>query len=207
MELLPRPPGRQALRLLVATPRYLPSMGGVENHVYQVSQRLVRSGVQVTVLTTDPTGQLDPFEWMDGVAVWRVKAWPAQRDFYFAPGIYQAIRHGRWDLVHCQSYHTFVAPLAMLGALRAHIPYLVTFHGGGHSSRLRHAARGTQIRLLRPLLARARRLVAVANFEVEQFGAQLGLPRDRFVVIPNGCDLPGPASLASAETREDAMAR
>jgi glycosyltransferase involved in cell wall biosynthesis len=203
LALPPLPRGRRAFRLLVATPRYLPLLGGVENHVYQVTQRLVRAGVQVTVLTADPGGKLEPFEWMEGVAVWRVRAWPAQRDYYFAPGIYQAIRHGRWDLVHCQSYHTFVAPLAMLGALRAHIPYLVTFHGGGHSSRLRHGARGIQIQMLRPLLSRAARLVAVANFEVEQFGARLGLPRDRFVVIPNGCDLPEPASPSGAEAWQD----
>jgi glycosyltransferase involved in cell wall biosynthesis len=178
-------------------------MGGVENHVYQVTQRLARCGVQVTVLTADPGGRLEPFEWMDAVAVWRVKAWPAQRDYCFAPGIYQAITQGRWDLIHCQSYHTFVAPLAMLGALRANIPYLVTFHGGGHSSRLRHAARGAQIQLLRPLLSRAARLVALANFEVAHFGTRLGVPRDRFVVIPNGCDLPEPAPLDHISAPED----
>ena len=78
----------------------------------------------------------------------------------------------------------------MLAALRARIPYVVTFHGGGHSSRTRQAFRRLQWTVLRPLLARARRLIAVAEFEAERFSAALRLPRERFVVIPNGSDLP-----------------
>jgi glycosyltransferase involved in cell wall biosynthesis len=67
---------------------------------------------------------------------------------------------------------------------------VVTFHGGGHSSRLRNALRGTQWFLLRPLLAHAERLIAVAEFEIEFWGKKLRLPADRFVFIPNGADLP-----------------
>jgi glycosyltransferase involved in cell wall biosynthesis len=145
--------------------------------------------VDVTVLSTDPSGQLPTDEQSEGVKIWRVRAWPARRDYYFAPGIYQVVTRGSWDIVHVQSYHTLVAPLAMLGALRASIPYVVTFHGGGHSSRLRNALRGVQRALLRPLLARAERLVATARFETAFFGKRLRLPRERFVYIPNGSDI------------------
>src|SRR5262249_55524255 len=84
------------------------------------------------------------------------------------------------------------------GALRAGIPYVATFHGGGHSSRLRTRLRGTQLRLLRPLLARAQALVAVAPFEVDHYGEALDLPRSRFVLIPNGADLPAPTTARAA---------
>jgi glycosyltransferase involved in cell wall biosynthesis len=78
----------------------------------------------------------------------------------------------------------------MLAARRAGIPYLVTFHGGGHSSRLRNGLRGVQWSLLRPLISKADRLVALANFEIEWWGRIFGVPSERFVVIPNGADLP-----------------
>jgi glycosyltransferase involved in cell wall biosynthesis len=42
---------------------------------------------------------------------------------------------------------------------------------------------------MRPLLRRAARLVAVARFEIERYSAELGLPRERFVLIPNGVDI------------------
>lgn len=173
----------------MVTPRYFPSVGGVETHVAQVATRVAAAGHDVTVLTTD-TGRPPTFEERDGVALRRLPAWPERRDWNISPGIYSEVRRGLWDVVHVQSYHTAVAPLAMLAAARSRIPYVVTFHGGGHSSRLRHRLRGVQLATLRPLLARAAALVAVAPFEVDLYGSRLHLPRDRFVLIPNGADLP-----------------
>lgn len=178
------------LRVLMVTPRYFPLIGGVETHVDQVARRLVQSGADVTVLTTDPGGKLPQREERDGVTIERVRAWPAERDYYFAPGLVDVIARGSWDLMHCQSYHTLVAPLAMATALRSRLPYVVTFHGGGHSSRLRNAIRSPQWALLRPLLARATRLVAVARFEISLYGQRLRVPSERFALIPNGADLP-----------------
>jgi glycogen synthase len=83
----------------------------------------------------------------------------------------------------------------MLAAQRARLPYVVTFHAGGHSSRLRHALRPLQLSLVRPLLARADRLVALAPFEIEHYSQRLRVPRERFVLVSNGSDLPRPATL------------
>ena len=196
--------GSRAMRILQVTPRFLPYSGGVESHVYQVASRLSREGHQVTILTTDTTGQLATREDMDGFTIRRVPAWPPERDLYWAPRLTNVIRQEPWDVVHVQSYHTFVAPLAMWAAARARRPYVVTFHGGGHSSTLRNAIRGSQVRLLKPLLARASRIVAVAAFEIDLYGRRLGIPSSRFRLIPNGCDLPAgraPAGM-SAPTDE-----
>jgi glycosyltransferase involved in cell wall biosynthesis len=178
------------LRLLFVTPRYLPYTGGTEIHTYEVARRMVQWGHAVTVLTTDPRRELATREESDGIMIRRVAAWPTERDYYFAPGIYAEIARGEWDIVHCQGYHTFVAPLAMVAALRHKIPYVVTFHSGGHSSRLRNAARPIQQGMLRPLLLRAQRLICVSRFEAEYFRERLQLPAARMVVIPNGSNLP-----------------
>jgi glycosyltransferase involved in cell wall biosynthesis len=168
----------------MVTPRYLPHIGGVERYVYELSSRLARCGIDVTVLTTDTTGELPRSEEQEGVRVLRVPAWPRRRDYCFAPDIYRTVSDGDWDIVHIQSYHTFVAPLAMLAARRRNIPYIVTFHGGGHSAWSRRIMRRPHWRLLRPLLANAARLVALAQFEVDVYGRRLGVPRDRFVLVP-----------------------
>jgi glycosyltransferase involved in cell wall biosynthesis len=101
------------------------------------------------------------------------------------------VARGSWDLVHVQGVHTLVAPMVMAAARRRGLPYLVTFHTGGHSSRLRRAFRPLQWRLLRPLLKQARGLVAVCEYEAELFSKVLGLSRDRFAVIRNGFEMPG----------------
>jgi glycogen synthase len=176
--------------MLMVTPRSPLGQGGSERHVMEVSRRLAASGVDVEVLCADSPGPALVEECHDGVPIRSVRRWPANRDYYFAPGIWREMaRGGPWDVVHVQSYHTLVPPIAMLRALTLRVPYVVTFHSGGHSSRLRHRLRGLQRRVLRPLLARAARLVAVARFEIELYSEELRLPPGRFALIPNGTDI------------------
>jgi glycosyltransferase involved in cell wall biosynthesis len=191
----------RALKVLMVTPRYLPEIGGVERHVHEVATRIAASGeAEVTVLTTVRDGRAGVQREGD-VEVRRVPAHPRGRDWLFAPGIVGEIAEGGWDVVHVQSYHTLVAPIALATAARRRIPYLVTFHGGGHSQRIRNQARRGQRALLRPLLARAVSLVALAPFEIEEYSAELRIPAERFALIPNGVELPLPAPAAAHNGR------
>jgi glycosyltransferase involved in cell wall biosynthesis len=180
----------------MVTPRSPLGQGGSERHVMEVSRRLASDGVEVEVLCADSPGPPLTVERREGVTIRSVRHWPAERDYYVAPRIWSQMRPAdHWDVVHVQSYHTLVPPLAMLRALSLGVPYVVTFHSGGHSSRLRHRLRGIQRRALRPLLTRAARLVAVAQFEIDLYSRELRLPAERFALIPNGIDLAvGPAT-------------
>jgi glycosyltransferase involved in cell wall biosynthesis len=81
---------------------------------------------------------------------------------------------------------------------------VVTFHTGGHSSRLRGVVRPLQWRLLRPGLRAAAALVAVSEFEAALFARALRVPRDRLTVIPNGFELPEPPAQSSLGGEEGA---
>ena len=177
------------LRVLIVTPRSPLGLGGVEHHVSETASRIAAMGAHVEVLCADPGGHRHAEQPRDGVMIRSVRAWPAGSDWCLAPGMWSAIAREEWDVIHVQSYHTFVPPLAMLRALTLRIPYCLTFHGGGHSSRWRSGMRSAQLRALRPLLARATRLVALARFEIDVYSPLLRLPRERFVLIPNGTDL------------------
>lgn len=180
------------LRILQVSARYYPLMGGIETHVYEVSRRMARLGHDVTVLTTDPSGKLAPQEMIDGVNVRRVRAYPAQGELYVAPEVYRWVtrNEGNWDVMHVQGYHTFVPFFAIAGALKAKIPFTLTFHSGGNSSALRNAVRHTQWQMLRPFLSKANLLCGVSHFEANQFRQAMGLPMSMFRVIPNGSNLP-----------------
>jgi glycosyltransferase involved in cell wall biosynthesis/GT2 family glycosyltransferase len=196
-----------APRVLMVTPRSPLEQGGVERHVMEVSRRLAAVDVRVEVLCADPERGKATSETRDGVRIRTVRAWPRGRDWFLAPGVWREMGREKWDLVHIQSYHTLVAPLAMLRALTLRIPFVVTFHGGGHSSQLRNRSRSLQMRLLRPLLRQAARLVAIARFEIEDYGAALGVPSERFAFIPNGTDLSfSDADLATAEPETTTLA-
>ncbi|HEY7030764.1 MAG TPA: glycosyltransferase family 4 protein [Thermomicrobiales bacterium] len=184
------PTTAEPLRILMVTARYLPDIGGTEVHTKELAERLAALGHDVTVLTTDLWDELPGVEWTSRVRIRRVRAWPADRDYYFAPSIFRIVTRGRWDIVHCQGYHTLVAPITMLAAWRARIPFVVSFHSGGHSSAFRRAIRGMQRRALRPLLARAHRLVGGSTFEAQYFEKKLGLPSEKFAVVPVVAHLP-----------------
>lgn len=178
-------------RVLQVVQRFFPEIGGTETHVAEVAGRLSSQGeFDVTVLTTDRSGELPRSASVDGLPVIRRRSWPRHQDFYLSPGLAPVIARGGWDLVHFQGVHTLVPPVGMLAARAARIPYVLTFHSGGHSSPRRTAGRDLQWRVLAPLLRRADRLVAVSRFERGHFSAAAGIDPDRFVVIPNGGVLP-----------------
>jgi glycosyltransferase involved in cell wall biosynthesis/GT2 family glycosyltransferase len=181
--------GGKQPRVLTVTPLSPLSQGGVERHVMEVTRRFAAAGAEVEVLCTEPGGPAISEEKRDGVTIRTVRAWPADRDWCLAPRLWREMGRRPWDVVHIQSYHTLVAPLAMLRALTLGIPYVVTFHGGGHTSELRNHSRPLQRLLLRPLLKRAKRLIAVARFEIGEYGGEMGIPAERFALIPNGTDL------------------
>src|SRR5207237_3022702 len=63
--------------------------------------------------------------------------------------------------------------------------------------------RRLQWMMLRPFLLRARKLIAVSEFEAGFFREQLRLPVERFAIIPNGAGhLPGEPGPAEAATNE-----
>ena len=185
-------PTDRPIRVLEVVPRFFPDLGGTESHVHEVTRRLTQhEDLDITVLATDRTGRLAPTErTAEGFDVIRRRSYPKTRDYYFAPGIVEVISKGDWDLVHFQGVHTLVPVVGMLAARRAGIPYVLTFHTGGHSSSVRSGIRGVQWKVLTPLLRGATKLVAVSRYEKRRFVDATGIPADRFVVIHNGGSLP-----------------
>jgi glycosyltransferase involved in cell wall biosynthesis len=182
-------PGRP-LRVLVVAARFLPDLGGIETHVYEVTRRMAtKRELDLTVLTTDRSGTRPSREDFGNFVALRCRAYPRRKDYYFAPAVYQHILSGAYDLIHCQGIHTAVPVLAMLAARRRQIPYVVTFHTGGHSSGLRGRLRGAQWRALAPLLRGATTLVAVSRFEQRTF-QNMCPAESRFRIVQNGGELP-----------------
>jgi glycogen synthase len=184
----------EPLRILMVSARYFPFVGGIESHVHEVGRRMAERGHAVTVLTADPSGELPDTETAEGMRIIRVGAWLTGTDYCLAPGLATQLLKGDWDIVHVQGYHTFSAPLAMLASLFKRVPFVVTFHSGGHSSGFRNSIRALQHACLRPLMSYADCLIGVSQFEADFFSRRMRISRDRFVVVPNGASLPRPTS-------------
>ena len=172
----------------MVTPWFFPDTGGIERHVLEVARQLAASGVTVTVAAADNTRTRPEVDEIEGIAVRRVPAWPRRRDYLLAPAVYGLASRPDWDLVHVQSWYTAVPPLAMLAALRAGTPFLVTPHGG-NASLLRRPFRPVQRSALGPLVRRAEAVIALNEPQRTMLVRQLRLRPERTHVIPNGSDL------------------
>ena len=183
------PTSRGPLRVDMVSACALPLMGGIETHVHEVSTRLGAAGVDVTVLTTDRSGDLPVEEKLPGYHLRRFPAYPRSRDYYLAPGLARhLLRADDYDVVHIQGVHTLVAPAALAAARRAGIPTVLTFHTGGHSSALRGSLRPLQWKVLAPLIRSTAALVAVSDYERQTFAAVLGDTEGAIRLIRNGCE-------------------
>ena len=99
-------------------------------HSYQVSQRHITLGRPVTVLTSDRSRNLPEQKRrlttsQSGVS----QLGRAIVITNFAPDIFQKVVRSDFDVLHVQSYHTLVSPIAMVAALLAKKPHVVSFHG------------------------------------------------------------------------------
>jgi glycosyltransferase involved in cell wall biosynthesis len=177
-----------SVRLAMVSSRYPPYVGGVETHVYEVARRIAAKGLDLTVLTTDLTGELPRLEHAGLLTVRRYPAWPKRSDLYVSPALVRQIREGSYDLLHVQGVNNFLPPMALMAAQRSGVPTVATFHGGGHSSRVRKMVRGMQWQALRPLLRRTQGLVGVSHFEVGTWAGRLGLEPERIRLIRNGAE-------------------
>ena len=145
------------LRVLTVTPRSPLAQGGVERHVMEVTRRLAAAGAEVEVLCTEPGGPRLHEEERDGVEI--RTCGPGRRT---ATGAWRRGSGARSAAPSpgtsstCRATTRWSRRWRCCGRSRCGIPYVVTFHGGGHSSGAAQPPRAAlQRRLLRPLLRRA----------------------------------------------------
>lgn len=174
-----------ALSVVQVTPRYPPQTGGVENHVREISERLVDRGHEVTVLTADAGRDGEHRETRNGVAVRRHRSLAPSGAYHVAPGIAAAVRKRTVDVVHAHNYHSL--PLAFAAAGVGDGRFVATPHYHGESA---SGFRNLLHRLYHPFGARALRradaVVSVSEWEGDRLAADFGVES---VVVPNGIDV------------------
>lgn len=117
------------MKILFVTKHYLPRTGGVEKQVAGLSERMVRRGHQVTILTETYENNLPQNETLNGVKVMRVK-FPHIKYIGLIYTWFWFIFHlefiRNFDIVHFHSSFIWYWPLRLLLYSK---PIYVTFHG------------------------------------------------------------------------------
>ena len=178
------------MRVAQVCPRYFPYIGGVETHVGEISGKLVETGFEVEVLTTDPSGRLPKEEIINGVKVERFKSWAPNEAYYFSKDLRKHLMKSSdsFDIVHAHSYHAFPALYAAQAKGRNKLVFTPHYHGTGHT--LLRSLLHTPYRFLgRRTFRKADEIICVSNYEKSLIVNHFDVNEDKVLVISNGVNL------------------
>lgn len=118
------------MKILFLTRLFFPHIGGVERHVFQLSQQLIKKGHQVTIITESlqdiPT---KPYETIKNMHIYRIPYWPDSKTKKFK--IWQWMWQHRKliqqaDIIHAHDVFFWYLPFRILLPQK---PIYTTFHG------------------------------------------------------------------------------
>lgn len=174
------------MRILQVCPKYYPAIGGVEEHVKNISERLAKEH-EVTVFACDPSGKLPKEEEINGVLVKRFKSFSPSDAYHISFEMARELKKSEFDIVHGHNYHAL--PLYFSRNARAR-KFIVTphYHRYGHTP-----VRNFFIKLYKPwgrrIFEQADRVIAVSKYEKQLLLGDFDIDVDKISVIPNGVNL------------------
>lgn len=176
------------MKIIQVCPRYYPDIGGVETHVQEISERLVKHGFNVEVVCTDPYGNLLKKEVINKVSIIRFRSYAPGNAYYLAPQIFLYLKNNYADAIHAHSYHALPAMFAALAKGGRKLVFTPHYHRGGHTP-----ARNFLHTIYRPfggkIFDRADKVVCVSEYEQKLVMSDFGVPEMKIEKIPNGLNL------------------
>jgi glycosyltransferase involved in cell wall biosynthesis len=177
------------MKILQVCPRYYPSIGGVEEHVRNISERLVEK-YDLTVFTTDPSGKLLKEEIVNGVKVKRFKSWAPSESYYFSNDLKDELSRvsGCFDIVHAHSYHAFPSLYSVRAKGNSNLIFTPHFHGTGHTffRKLLHIPYKF---LGKKIFEKADKIICISKYEKNLLVDHFRFDNNKIVLIPNGVNL------------------
>ena len=116
------------MKILQVSVGYPPYIGGVQEHVKNISERLAKEH-QVTVFAGDPSGKLTSEEKINGVLVKRFKSFSPNNAYHLSFEMLNELRKSEFDIVHGHCYHALPLYLSRYARRKK---FVVTPHYVGH---------------------------------------------------------------------------
>jgi len=186
------------MRVVMSILRFKPAIGGGEEHVHQLSKKLVENGHQVVIFTSDlKTHYPKPAylnkesikESYDGLPVKRFHALCMTKEYPLLQGLTKSLLKEDFDIIHAHGYGYFTSDSSTLVSFICKKPLVLTTHGFFPASApvnpLLTEAYVAFSRLW--LLKRVRKLICVSRADAMHYRKLVD--SSKVVVIPNGIDI------------------
>ncbi len=195
--------------------RFVPSIGGMQEHVHILGRELVKRGNEVTVYTLNsrdnediPCLHLAPpaitqnvrspglpeKEAIDGICVRRFDVALRFWSFIWSPGLFMELKREieKCDIVHAHGYHLLSSVYGCYLAKKRRKTFVLTGHDMLITDDLPLSARILKkiydLSLGRYLLKNTSKIIALTEDQIEQY-TERGGDESRITVIPNAIDL------------------
>jgi len=180
------------MKIAQICPFFYPVEGGMEEHVFQISKKLVRMGYDVEVLTSNSlrNGKIrKKFEIIDGIKVFRFNTLFGLGDFgKFWPGFIFKILKEKYDIVHVHNYRHVHTLLSVIICKIKGTPCILTTHSPFHPLTTRRFLSRLFVlfydfflsRIFDPLFSK---IILITDSEMSYFSH---LDKKKVSVVPNG---------------------
>lgn len=175
------------MHVLQVSPRYFPSIGGVETVVQKISETLVKNGFEVTVYSVDLNRLLPKQQKINQVLVKRFEAILSDPFFLPEPRFIASLMHEKADLIHVHNVHTLPPFIVAAAKGKRKLVLQPHYHRFGQSV-LRHSLFELYKYALKKTVFPKMDL-AIANSSYEEKALREDFPEFRnIVLIPEGID-------------------
>jgi glycosyltransferase involved in cell wall biosynthesis len=173
------------VKILQVCPEYYPSIGGVQEHVKNICERLAQK-YDVSVFTTGDS-RLPREEVINGVTVERFRSFSPGNAYYFSADMANRLTTNHYDIIHAHNYHAFPLYFSSFSKCRK---YVVTphYHRNGVTP-----WRNILVKLYKPfgnrIFQRADKVILTCEFERSLVLSDFNINYKKTIVIPNGLNL------------------
>lgn len=176
------------MKIIQVCSKYYPDIGGIETHVKELSEALVKKGNEVEVVCTYSSHKLPEKDIINGVKITRFLAFAPGEAYFFSPAMYFYLKRQDCDVVHAHNYNAFPAFFAALSKKKI---FIFTPHTFGFSKSF---LRNILHRLYRPfgahIFRRSDKIISTAQFERNWLKETFRIPDSKLIYIPLPINLP-----------------
>ena len=165
--------------------------GGSAMVPYEMSKHLHNAGHDVTVLTTDFQMENDFIDSLDGVEVIPFHCQMNIGSLLISSSMKEYLKQNinKFDIIHMHNFRTYQNIIIHRFAKKYKIPYVLQAHGSVPRIIEKKGLKNLfDIFFGYKILRDASKVIAVSNIEVNQY-VEMGVPKEKIVVIPNGIDI------------------
>jgi glycosyltransferase involved in cell wall biosynthesis len=175
------------------------SEGGAAIVAYNISKTMARRGHEITVFTTNILNRSSLFSFPRKciktnnlkVCYFNNLIYKTSKIAYFSYELFQSLKLdiSNYDLIHLHEYRSYIALAVYYFSKKNNIPYILQAHGQlpiiGSWKILKIAY---DFLLGSKVLKNANGVIALSRIEARQY-ENMGVPKERIFVVPNGIDL------------------